>query len=262
VTDILAGNTDKRQNPIWAEKLALFNVKGGGRRPAAVKTGTSNDARDLATYGYLAPPKDDHPALAVGVWMGNSDHSNPRSKKPAISLTAAAPLWHAFVRDYTKSWPVTTFQRPKGLVKATIDAWTGGKPGPWTRATTTSWFIAGTQPGARKAVDPDGLLYSRACGSWRVDPVKAELGPSSWDADVADWMRRARGGPGRVGQYDSRTAYFWKQSSWGGAIAGPCYRPKPDRDKPGKPTKPSKPPKPPEPTSPPAGDGAAMITAP
>ena len=34
--------------------------------------------------------------------MGNSDHSNPRTAKPAISLTAAAPLWHAFVRDVTR----------------------------------------------------------------------------------------------------------------------------------------------------------------
>ena len=100
-----------------------------------------------------------------------------------------------------------------------------------------------------------------------MDLVKAELGPSSWDADVADWMRRARGGPGRTGQYDSRTAYFWKQSSWGGAIAGACYRPKPDRDKDDKPGKPGKrqagkPPKPPEPTAPPAGDGTALTTAP
>ena len=224
VTDILAGNTDKRQNPIWAEKLAIFNGKGGTRRPAAVKTGTSNDARDLATYGYLAPPADDRPGLAVGVWMGNSDHSYPRSRKPAISLTAAAPLWHAFVRDYTKAWPVTGFKAPAGVVKATIDAWTGGKPGPWTRAKTKSWFIKGTQPGAKNAIDPDGLLYTRACGSYRVDLVKAELGPSSWDEDVADWMRRARGGPGRAGQYDSRTAYFWEQSSWGGPLAGPCQR--------------------------------------
>ena len=29
VSEILAGNTDKKQNPIWAEKLALFNGKGG-----------------------------------------------------------------------------------------------------------------------------------------------------------------------------------------------------------------------------------------
>jgi peptidoglycan glycosyltransferase len=222
VTDIIAGNTDKKQNPIWAAKLAVYNGKGGSRRPVAVKTGTANDARDLATYGFLAPGAGDHPSLAVGLWMGNSDHSNPKAKEPAISLTAAAPLWHAFVRDYTNGWPVTSFSRPGGVVRAKIDAWTGGKPGPWTRDTTNEWFIAGTQPGARKAIDPDGLLYSQTCGSWRVDPLKAELGPASWDADVADWARRARSGPGRTGQFDSRTAYFWGRTSWGGPLVGSC----------------------------------------
>jgi hypothetical protein len=108
-------------------------------------------------------------------------------------------------------------------VRATIDAWTGGAPGPWTRARTTALFIAGTQPGATHQIDPPGLLYSQACGGYRVDLIKAELGPSAWDAADADWMRRARSGPGTRGQYDSRTAYFWGQSSWGGPIAGSCF---------------------------------------
>ena len=127
------------------------------------------------------------------------------------------------------------------------------------------WFIRGTQPGARKAIDEDGLLYRRACGGWRVDPVQAELGLAAWKTDVADWLRRARGGVGVRGRYDSETAYFWHRSSWGGPLFGACYRPKPPppNDKgPGKPEK-DKPPKPgpgdgggtpsPEPTPPPAG---------
>jgi hypothetical protein len=35
-------------------------------------------------------------------------------------------------------------------------------------------------------------------------------------------MRRARRGPGVTGPLDSRTAYFWKQSSWGGSLLGSC----------------------------------------
>jgi hypothetical protein len=128
--------------------------------------------------------------------MGNSDHSYPAHAKPATSLTAAAPLWRAFMREYTKKWPITAFKRPKDVVEAKIDAWSGGRPGPWTRDTTTEWFIKGTQPGAGKAIDKPGLLYRIACGSWRVDPVKAELGPASWRIDVADWLRRAFRGPG------------------------------------------------------------------
>ena len=234
VTNILAGNTDAKQNPIWAEKLALFNGPHGTRRPAAVKTGTANDARDLSTYGYLAPPrKPDAPAWAVGVWIGNSDHSTPRAVEPAISLTAAAPLWRSFVRRLTDGAPVTDFVRPKGIVEARIDAWTGGAPGPWTHETRTELFRAGTQPGARGQVDPDGLLYSPSCGGWAVDPLKAELGPLAWDGDVANWMSRARSGPGVLGPLGSRTAYFWDRSGWGGRIAGACApAPRPSKHEP------------------------------
>jgi membrane peptidoglycan carboxypeptidase len=148
VTSILAGNTDPRQNPIWAKPLEVKNGPGGSHRPVAVKTGTANDARDLATYGYLGPPKDpSQPALAVGVWMGNSDHSNPRTSKPAISLTAAAPLWHAFVRDVSAKMPVAAFPMPRHIVTATIDKWSGGRPGPWTRDRSGSSSSTGPSPG-------------------------------------------------------------------------------------------------------------------
>jgi membrane peptidoglycan carboxypeptidase len=241
VTDILSGNTQPAQNPIWSAALELRNGPKGQHRPAAVKTGTANDARDLATYGFLAPPKDPKaPAIAVGIWMGNSDHSNPKSKKPATSLTAAAPLWRAFVRDLTAKQPIAKFGIPKGMVQARIDAWTGGRPGPWTRDTVTEWFISGTQPGASKAIDPNGLLYSRSCGGWRVDPVKAELGPRAWDDDVSNWLSRARRGVGVVGPFDSKTAYFWQRSGWGGPLLGTCApRPKPQPEQP--PKEPGKP---------------------
>jgi membrane peptidoglycan carboxypeptidase len=257
VTDILAGNTDPKQNPIWSKALELRNGPKGKHRPAAVKTGTANDARDLATYGYLAPPEDPaSPALVVGIWLGNSDHSMPRVKKPAISLTAAAPLWRAYVRDLTAKMPVASFVRPKGVASATIDAWSGGRPGGWTRERIKELFIAGTQPGGKHAVDSAGLLYSRSCGGWRVDPLKAELGPRTWDRDVADWLSRARRGVGVEGRLHSRTAYFWGERSWGGPLVGPCHRPKPKADSkdpgaPGNPGDKKKKPPDPSPTPPP-----------
>ena len=231
VTDILQGNTMPSQNPIWAAALEIRNGPKGEHRPIAVKTGTANEAADLATYGYVAPPKDPSaPAYAIGLWMGNSDHSNPRSAKPATSLTGAAPLWRAFVRDLTAKQPIATFAAPKGVVRAKIDAWTGGKPGPWTRQTTTEWFIDGTQPGAKGAIDPPGLLYTQSCGTWEVDPLKAELGPSSWDGAVAAWLVHARRGLGISSAYGTKTAYFWGRSGWGGPLLGSCAprpRPKP-----------------------------------
>jgi membrane peptidoglycan carboxypeptidase len=260
VTDILNGNTDPKQNPIWADKLELRNGPDGSRRPAAVKTGTTDSAQDLGTYGFLpAPGKGaDGFALAVGVWIGNSDHSTPRTSKPATSLTAAAPLWHAFVDEVSRKWPVAKFARPDGVSSATIDAWSGGRPGAWTRDTRKEWFLDGTQPGKKGAVDEDGLLYTRACGGWRVDPLAAELGPRAWDVDVQDWLQRARRGTGVAGRHDSRTAYFWGEHSWGGQLVGACYRPKP-KPKPEPPghEKPPKDPgdKTPKPPKPPGGGG-------
>lgn len=222
ISDVLAGNSDPKQNPVWATALGLHNTPNGERRAVAAKTGTTDNVRDLSTYGYLAPPTDPNAAgLAVGVWLGNSDHSAPRTNNPATSL-AAANMWRAFVREYSKSWPVATFKPPAGVVRATIDAWSGGKPGSWTHDTRKEWFKAGTQPGGPQQIDPPGLLYSQACGSWRVDPVKAELGPAAWKPDVQNWLDRARKGVDVKGPDGSHTAYLPGRTSWGGSLAGPC----------------------------------------
>jgi membrane peptidoglycan carboxypeptidase len=253
-TDILAGNTDPDQNAFWSKTLAVRNGPDGERRPAAAKTGTADNRRDFSTYGFLAPPEDpDAPAVAVGVWMGNSDHSAPQTRVQATSLTTAGQVWHAFLRDYTDGQPIADFQQPKGIVRATIDRWSGGDPGPWTRATVKELFIKGTEPDAKGAVDEDGLLYSRGCAGWMVDPVKAELGPERWDDDVASWLRRARHGVGTRGPLGSTIAHWFGAGSWGGPLLGPCA-PKPPPEKPDDPgggtggghgPKPTKPPPPP-----------------
>jgi membrane peptidoglycan carboxypeptidase len=223
VTDILNGNTDMNQNRFWASTLELRNGPGGKRRPAAVKTGTADNNMDFGAYGYLAPPKDPKGiGLAVGIWMGNSDHSAPRTSNPPTSLLASGEAWHAFVREYTKKWPVAQWQRPDGVVRERIDAWSGGKPGPWTRRTVEEWFIQGTQPDGRHPIDEAGLLYSRGCGGWMVDPVKAELGPERWLDDVRAWVDRARRGVGVRGPYGSTTAYWFGEGSWGGPLIGRC----------------------------------------
>jgi hypothetical protein len=151
----------------------------------------------------------------------------PRTARPATSLTAAAPLWRSFVRALTKGDAVAQFSKPKGVVSARIDAWSGGKPGPWTRDTKKELFRAGTQPGAAHEVDQAGLLYEQHCGTWQVNPIKAELGPRSWDDDVSNWLSRARRGVGVGGRLGSRTAYFWDRSGWGGPLFGACYVPRP-----------------------------------
>ena len=111
INDILAGNSDPKVNAAWGPVLQTRGP-GGDRRPVAAKTGTAQDARDLSTYGYLAPPKDkDKPGLVVGIWMGNSDHSLPVAR-PGDSIKAAASVARAFVEEYAKKWPIAKFRRP------------------------------------------------------------------------------------------------------------------------------------------------------
>jgi membrane peptidoglycan carboxypeptidase len=230
MSDILAGSSDPAENLIWGPKFQVRNGPDGERRVMALKTGTTNDIRDLSTYGYLPPPEDaKQPALAVGVWMGNSDHTPPRaSNEPAFATDGPGRIWRAFLRDYTNKKPVADFVRPKGVVQQAIDAWSGGRPGPWTEKAVSEWFISGTQPGSRGAIDPAGILYVQQCGTYRVDVSKAEPGaPGRWRAALTDWSRRARSGTGRIGRHGAATSYFWGEGSWGGQIAGESCAPTP-----------------------------------
>jgi peptidoglycan glycosyltransferase len=231
MSDILKDSTDPATNTIFGPRLEVVNgvadplVPGSDRRPAAAKTGTTNDLRDLSAYGYLAPPADpNQPLIVTSVWMGNSDHSPPLGGDVSI-VAADGPgrVWSSFLRELSRGWPVAQFSGPPpGVVAATIDAWSGGTPGPWTRDTRTEYFIDGTQPGAAGQIDPAGLLYNQTCGRWFVDIANAEaqLGePQRWlDADI-DWMNRARRGVGIRGDTGGRTAHLFGREDWGGYIA-------------------------------------------
>jgi penicillin-binding protein 1A len=232
VADILAGNTNPAVNIYWGPKFQLTNGPGGSYRTAALKTGTTNDIRDLSAYGLLpAPEAQKDPAIALGVWMGNSDHSQPTlGGNPLFASDGPALVWKAFLRDYMRGEPTPTFKRPnKGLVQTTIDAYSGGRPGPWTRDTVSEWFIAGTEPGSRGQIDKAGLIYVQDCGTWMVDPLRAEnRNRDQWKDDVRSWIARARMGTGvRSSTYGTTTRFLEARSSWGGPIVGPCPTPPP-----------------------------------
>jgi len=88
MTDIIAGNTDPAVNRPWSKRKII--ASGGKRRPAAFKTGTTDQTKDLAAFGYLAAPADPTAQhLVTGAWLGNSD-STPAT---VYSLDSAGGLW-------------------------------------------------------------------------------------------------------------------------------------------------------------------------
>ncbi|HLO35038.1 MAG TPA: penicillin-binding transpeptidase domain-containing protein, partial [Candidatus Deferrimicrobium sp.] len=233
ITDILAGNTVVKTNPFWGEWAVYEN---GVRRPAAYKTGTTNDNRDVHAYGYLAPPADPKaPALVVGVWMGNS---NNEPDKDTLSLGSSAPLWSRILTDVSKGMPIANFKPPKGLVTATVDAFSGMKPGPFTTKTVKELFIAGTEPtqadDLRRTVDIDaasGLRWQDGCVGPKqtvgaLDFGQVEADHANWQRADNGWARRAARGSGVGGGLKgSATQYFYGSGffpfgrSWGGIFA-------------------------------------------
>jgi penicillin-binding protein 1A len=233
MTDILAGNTNPKVNPFWGEWRITAN---GVRRPAAYKTGTTNDNRDVHAYGFLAPPKDSKaPALVAGVWMGNSDNSPDTD---TLSLGSSAPLWSRILTDVSKGTPIANFRKPSGLVTQTVDAFTGYLPGPWTTKTVDEIFIKGTEPtdtdDFHRSVTIDqasGLRWQDGCVGPKVTVGALDL--SRVDADHPTWQRfdnawakrAARGSGVGGGPKGTHTAFFYGSgfypfgASWGGRFA-------------------------------------------
>ena len=222
VTDILAGNTDPNVNPFWGE-FAITN-ESGDRRPATLKTGTNNDAKDLNSYGFIAAPTADgraagEYALAVGAWNGNSDNTEVSSpSEPVFSIDVTTYVWQGFLAEASKSWAINDFVVPDGLVQAKVDPWTGLQPAAGGQS-VDEWFINDTQPTAPL---PDGL-----CGSVVLDYTGFEKNFENWMRADRDWLARARRGAGTAGGVNgTRVAYFYNGrftpygKSWGPFVEG------------------------------------------
>jgi len=104
-------------------------------RPAAAKTGTTNDWRDAWTIGFT-------PQLVTGVWVGNSDNSEmddvPGSK-------GAAPIWHAVMEYALQEEEIVPFARPEGLIEKQVCAVSGDLPTEHCPV-VNELFIPGTEP--------------------------------------------------------------------------------------------------------------------
>lgn len=91
-------------------------------RPAAVKTGTSNNFRDNWTVGYTSD-------YVMGVWAGNNNNS---AMVNITGVDGAAPIWHDSLLLAEQGHPVTDFANPGGLVKRTVR---------YGSIVTTDWYL-------------------------------------------------------------------------------------------------------------------------
>jgi membrane peptidoglycan carboxypeptidase len=229
VTDILADNTDPAANVLWGPRFQL--TTDAGRRPATLKTGTTNEFKDLQAFGYLAPDPDpsvSDGAIVTGVWVGNSDNT-------AIADVFAADgptfIWHDYMAEVAalNELPIHDFTRPGGIVEQTVDTISGLLPGDHTEGTLTEIFAETNRPQRADGVHvllqieaETGNAWQEGCGDVVTNAPRSSPDPSAapvpadpneqiyldltgweesqptWEAANQAWIERWRGNEGRL----------------------------------------------------------------
>ncbi len=232
VTDILADNTDPTQNSWWGGRFQLTTEDG--RRPATLKTGTTNDFRDLQAIGFVAADPDPtvtDGAIVTAVWVGNSDFT-------AISKVFAGDgptfIWHDYMAEVTAALPLRDFPRPDGIVEAQVDPMSGQLAGELTTKSITEIFAAGHLPAQQDTLHvklaieaATGKIWQPGCGDvilaspspgTNPDPNASpapgvpeekvyldlstwEAGHPGWTAANVTWIERFRGKEASLGRF-------------------------------------------------------------
>jgi membrane peptidoglycan carboxypeptidase len=153
MTNILSDNKSRLPefydcNPLQLYANSVGECQAGNRgvvRPAAAKTGTTNDFRDNWTMGYTTD-------YVMGVWVGNNNNT-PMNNVSGID--GAAPIWHDSMLAAEKDRPMSNFAYPGGLQRLGIIYPDGLQ--------TTDWFLPNTYPSYHqpgKAHQHDKLTFN------------------------------------------------------------------------------------------------------
>ncbi len=123
------------EGPLIYGTAASVRSELGFVRPAAGKTGTTDDENDAWFVGYT-------PDLCAGVWVGCD-------KNRRLGLTgtqAAVPIWARFMDVAHRGKPARDFEAPPGVVEVWIDADTGYRAGADCEHVMREAFIPRTEP--------------------------------------------------------------------------------------------------------------------
>ena len=182
MSDILKDNTDPSGSFVFGPWTNIG-------RPAALKTGTTDNLQDVLAIGYT-------PQRLTAIWMGNSDNSEMRGISSALG---PGVLWRDYMKTVVGGLPATWYPKPAGIVTVTVctnPSLMGGNgsgelPGPncpsgFRRAEN---FIAGTEP---KKNDAD---FYTSCG------INLKAPFADWQKDYNTWAAGAVDGKFSYGRF-------------------------------------------------------------
>src|SRR5919198_4738155 len=138
MADILKDNT----NP---EGSFVFGPWTSIGRPAALKTGTTDNLQDVLAIGFT-------PQRLTAIWMGNSDNSEMHGISSALG---PGILWRDYMKTVVVQLPPDWYPRPDGIVDRVVCVnpslyggdGSGELPGPYCPGfRMTEHYVDGTQP--------------------------------------------------------------------------------------------------------------------
>src|ERR671935_438990 len=168
-------------------------------RPAALKTGTTDNLKDVYSVGYT-------PQFVTGVWMGNND-GTLMDQTGFFSAMGPAQLWREYMKAILKNVPVQDWARPSGIVQAQVVVAPGAfggygsglLPSPYTPWAMNEYFIRGTQP--TRQDDWFQQSCPDASGQRKIVMVINEQGPETWIKYRDLWIDSAIAGGKSYGRY-------------------------------------------------------------
>src|SRR2546423_1975566 len=193
MTDILKDTTQPSKDFIFGSWTNIGRV-------AALKTGTTDNLKDVYSVGYV-------PTLVTGVWMGNSN-GDRMSTVDFASATGPGQLWRDYMKEALADTPASDWPRPANVVNGTVVSAPGAyggygsglAPSALSPFSMSEWFIKGTEPArvddwfVAGCVGPDGSVKV----SMKINDTRA---PIPFQRYTEQWIRDAIAGKHAYGRY-------------------------------------------------------------
>jgi membrane peptidoglycan carboxypeptidase len=208
MTDILKDTTQPSRDFIFGTWTNIGRV-------AALKTGTTDNLKDVYSVGYV-------PTMVTGVWMGNSN-GDPMSSRDFSSAMGPGQLWRDYMKEALADTTASDWPRPANVVSGTVVSAPGAfggygsglAPSGLSPFSSTEWFIKGTEPAktddwfVAACPQPDGS----AKVAMKINDTRA---PASFQRYTDQWVRDAITGKHTYGRY-----------TWNLVSPDPCPTPAP-----------------------------------
>jgi membrane peptidoglycan carboxypeptidase len=188
MTDLLKDSTNPNASPMFGQWTNIG-------RPAALKTGTTDELEDVLAIGYT-------PQRLTAIWMGNSNNEEMRGISSAMG---PGVLWREYMRAIHGHLPVEDFKRPPGIVEKTVcvngsnlgGQGSGKLPGPYCPGYKwTEKFVQGTEP------TTDDSDFYQSCG------IRLRAHFPDWQKDADRWAAEAVAGRHSYGRFSWRICGF------------------------------------------------------